>query len=216
LYSFNKEQDIDKYIKYANKFDVRCNKDSLIGDGTYGVCFKIDDNNAVKITCDLSEVCVSIGMMKGHCASYPKIKEVSKIEGEDVWVIKQELCQPLSPKDYRVLNKVTNELNYYLEEFEKSTFHGLSELVENGDLDHFEEEDLIDELLEAVENVSKMPLLRDLDLHVDNIMRINGNMVLIDQKDTHLDNKRVLLQDKILSKYLSGKELVDSDELEFA
>jgi len=216
LYYFDQEKELDLYIERAGQYDERCDQSSVIGKGTYGVCFNVG-GDAVKITCDLSEVCASIGMTKVNCDSYPKIKEIVKIDNTELWVIRQELCEPLSPKDYRALSKITSELEYCgIGEIASTTHEGLSILFGDGDLDHFEEDKLIEELIDATRDVSKVPLLKELDLHVDNIMRINGRMVLIDQKDVYLDLDRIKLQDKILSRFLSEQPSLERVESELS
>ena len=189
MYYFDKEKELEKYIETANQFDARCTKESVIGVGTFGVCFKLNEIEALKITCDLSEVCVAITALKSDYESMTEIKSIDRSSNPDLWLIKQELCDELSPKDKRTFDRLLEELDYYDELHEMGTAKGLTALFDNGELEHFEADELIEELIEAVQDASRCPLLRDLDLHEGNIMRSNGKLVLIDMKAvsyTHL------------------------------
>lgn len=217
MYKFDKEKELEKYIQVANTFDKRCTKESVVGVGTFGVCFKINKTEALKITCDLSEVCVAMTNISKNYESSPEIKSIDRSCNSDLWLIKQELCDELSAKDKRNFNRILEEVKFYDEYHENGTLNGLSKLFYNGDLEHFEAEELIEELIDAVHNVSKSPLLTDLDLHVDNLMRSNGRLVLIDQKDVNLSAERVNLQNKIINKYIMEKEYKeDTPNLESA
>lgn len=205
MYYFDKEKELDEYIKSANKINKKCTKENILGIGTYGVCFKISEKEALKITCDISEVCTSIVLKNGKYKSSPEIKSVHVSNNPNLWIIQQELCDNLSPKEKRFFSKFLEEIEYYDEYYELGTSIGVRKLFEDGELSHFEEDSLIFELIEALDNCSKNPLLKNIDLHEGNIMRSNGKLVIIDQKDVNLDKKRINLQEKIIKKYLANE-----------
>jgi len=203
MYYFDIKKDYENFISIANAVNPVCDKDTVIGHGTRGICFKINDNTALKLTSDLGEVTTAITLIKNQNDAMPKVKSVYQPNDSHLWVIEQDLCENLTPKEYRLFDRLTGEFDLYSEDLKGSTVSKFEEMYDDGGFDHFEEDDLVLELLNAITEANNAPLLKELDLHVDNIMRLNGKLVLIDQKNIFENAKSIKMQNKIITKHLS-------------
>ncbi len=198
---FDEEKDLEKYILVAQKHNKACISDNMLGCGMYGVCFKVSSDKALKITGDDFEVSLAINSLGCDLGSMPSVHKVTPTDEHSLWIIEMDLCQPLEKSEIKELEPIFDLFHEYAEHGDGDTLSDFRCFLEEEDCDHA----LLGEIDELIELASEELGFNELDFHLDNLMRCNGDLVLIDQKKTKqstLDIKRV---NAVLDHYRKGK-----------
>lgn len=78
----------ENLTEYAiSELDEKFNIQEVLGEGMWGIAFKIDNNKVLKITTDIEEVKASL-LIQGTYGPFPKIYEIGGIdESGDIYII---------------------------------------------------------------------------------------------------------------------------------
>ncbi|MEZ9709378.1 hypothetical protein AB4254_11920 [Vibrio breoganii] len=210
---YSPQTDSQLYLDCANEIISECVQNSIIGEGNFGICFKISDRRAAKITCDKGEVAAAIITMAQPNDALPNVYSIKKTSNPSLYIIEQDLCTKLDDSEYAFIDDALSTFHSeYEDEFEDpslTTAKAFNELVRWGSLNYLDNDAFAIELNRAVSTASEHALLDILDFHLDNVMRHNNSLVLIDQKaqsPTPDDSKRI---DNIINRFFTQHKKIE-------
>ncbi|MBC5853168.1 hypothetical protein [Vibrio metschnikovii] len=196
---FNKEKDFKIYLDCAKRHFKTLGDKSYLSHGNRGVCFLLDINNVIKVTCDISEAVTAIKVMHNPNRYMPNYYDVI-IDG-DYAIIRMDKCEKISDNEHSLVHDFLESVLLF------SVQKGVSELEvikrKNVVFENFRQNPVIAELEEVVIELSLCLGLKNFDLTADNIMRLHNNLVLIDQHETYIDDSVMKSEVEYIDNYIN-------------
>ncbi|MCX8795939.1 hypothetical protein [Vibrio parahaemolyticus] len=195
---FNKEKDFNIYLDCAKRHFKTLGDKSYLSHGNRGVCFLLDINNVIKVTCDISEAVTAIKVMLNPNRYMPKYHDVI-IDG-DYAIIRMDKCEKLNDNDHSLIHDFLESVLL----FSKHKCVSELEVIKRKNImfESFRQNTVIAELEEVVIELSLRLGLNNFDLTADNVMRLHNNLVLIDQHETYIDDSVMKSEVDFIDNYI--------------